>query len=483
MDQRSGAQISSKAFTQSLLILLGLMIVAGILTLIVPAGRYAREPVDGREVIDPASFQFMPRPDYPAWRWFTAPVEVLWGSDGLIIIVIIIFLLMVGSAFAAMDKSGILRATVARVVQALGGRKYLLLCIISLLFMLVGAFFGIFEEVVPLVPLMIALSYSLGWDSLTGLGMSILATNMGFSAAVMNPFTIGVAQEIAELPLFSGAWFRIPVFCGVYIVLVVFLVQHARKVERAPESSPVHEQDRIERQKYGMQQTDALKEDNPRLGRAIGLFLIFFVLILAVLLSGAFVSAISDIALPLVGLLLLTGGVAASLVAGVGGRTVLKAVWEGILGIAPAIPLILMAASIKHIIAEGAILDTILHSASEPFSQASPFLAALAVYGLALLIEFFVASGSAKAFLLMPILLPLADLVGVTRQVTVLAYTFGDGFSNLAYPTNPVLLICLGLAAVSYIKWLKWSFRLWVWVLLVTVAFLGLAVAISLGPF
>jgi uncharacterized ion transporter superfamily protein YfcC len=210
---------------------------------------------------------------------------------------------------------------------------------------------------------------------------------------------------------------------------------------------------------------------------------VFFLLILGVLVSGAFVPAVSDIALPLVGLLFLIGGVAASWVAGIGGRAVLKAVWEGILGIAPAIPLILMAAAIKHIIAEGGIMDTILHSASQPFSQASPFFAALAVYGLALLIEFFVASGSAKAFLLMPILLPLADLVGVTRQVTVLAYTFGDGFSNLAYPTNPVLLICLGLTAVSYVKWLKWSLRLWVWVLLVTIAFLGIAVAINFGPF
>jgi uncharacterized ion transporter superfamily protein YfcC len=236
MEEKSGAQISKKAFVQSLLILLSLMIVAGVLTLIVPTGRYARESIDGRDVIDPDSFQFTERPDYPVWRWFTAPVEVLGGSDGLIIIVIIVFLLMVGSAFAALDKSGILKATVARAVRAFGGRKYLLLSIISLLFMLVGAFFGIFEEVVPLVPLMIALSYSLGWDSLTGLGMSILATNMGFSAAVMNPFTIGVAQELAELPLFSGAWFRIPILVVVYAVLVLFLVRHARSVERDPQA-------------------------------------------------------------------------------------------------------------------------------------------------------------------------------------------------------------------------------------------------------
>jgi uncharacterized ion transporter superfamily protein YfcC len=105
------------------------------------------------------------------------------------------------------------------------------------------------------------------------------------------------------------------------------------------------------------------------------------------------------------------------------------------------------------------------------------------VYVLALVIEFFVASGSAKAFLLMPILLPIADLVGVTRQVAVTAYCFGDGFSNMAYPTNPVLLISLGLTVVGYPRWLKWSLKLWVWVLLISVAFLALAVAVGYGPF
>lgn len=110
-------------------------------------------------------------------------------------------------------------------------------------------------------------------------------------------------------------------------------------------------------------------------------------------------------------------------------------------------------------------------------------MAALTVYGLALIIEFLVASGSAKASLLMPILLPMADLIGVTRQVTVTAYCFGDGFSNLVYPTNPVLLISLGLTVVSYAKWLKWSLELWLWVILITIAFLGFAVAINFGPF
>jgi len=481
MEQKAGAQISRRAFVQSLVILLALMIVAGLLTRVVPAGRYARIEQDGREIVDPASFQYTERPDYPIWRWFTAPVEVLWGPDGLTIITILIFLLLIGGAFAVLDKSGILRAAIARVVRAFGGRRYVLLLVVSFLFMALGAFFGLFEEIVPLVPVMLALSYYLGWDSLIGLGMSILATNMGFSAAITNPFTIGVAQRIADLPLFSGAWLRIPIFLCIYAVLALFLVRYARRLDRDPAASPVFAEDRALRERYRDIPFDA--SANPRLGRAVGWFLAFFVLIVLVLVGGSFVPAISAYALPIVGLLFFIGGVGAGFLSGAGGGVVWKAVAEGLGGIAPGIPLILMAASIKFIVAEGGIMDAILHSATAVFTAATPFAAALLIYGLALFIELFIGSASAKAFLLMPILIPLADLVGVTRQVAVTAYCFGDGFSNLAYPTNPVLLICLGLTVVTYPRWIKWTASLWLGVLLVTLAFLGLAVAIGFGPF
>jgi uncharacterized ion transporter superfamily protein YfcC len=479
MEQKSGAQISAQAFLQSAIILFVLMMLAGILTLIVPAGSYARVAQDGRAVIDPKSFQLITRPDYPIWRWFTAPLEVLASADGLTVIIIIVFLLMVGCAFAVLDKSGILNATLARLVKRFGARKYALLLIVSFFFMLIGAFFGIFEEVVPLVPLMIALAYLLGWDSLTGLGMSILATNLGFSAALTNPFTIGIAQKIAGLPLFSGIELRVPIFLAIYATLAIFLVRHARRVERDPQSSPVFDLDRAARAKFKPLDLDALA--NPKLGRAIAWFAIFLVLILVTLFVAPFVPDLSDLSLPLVGLFFLIGGVGAGLIAGA--RDVGKATWDGITGIAPGVPLILMAVSVKHIVAQGGIMDTILYNAAQAFAGANPFVAALAIYTLALVIEIFVASASAKSFLLMPILLPLADLVGVTRQTAVTAYCFGDGFTNLAYPTNPVLLIALGLTVVSYPKWLRWTLGLWFWIALITIAFLAIAVAIRFGPF
>jgi uncharacterized ion transporter superfamily protein YfcC len=482
MEQKAGAQISQRAFVQSLVILFVLMMIAGVLTRIIPAGQYTRVIVDGRETIDPKSFQLIPKPDYPVWRWFIAPFEVLGSSSGLTVIVIIVVLFFAGGAFAVMDKTGTLRAFIGRIVRRFSGRKYTLLWMVSLAFMFLGATLGTFEEVVLLVPVMIALSYSLGWDALVGLGMSILATNMGFSAAISNPYTLGVSQQLAGLPLFSGAWFRIFIFIVIYLIFASFLSAYARNIDRDPKTSLVHGEDFAEREKYKTMDAAFIQEDS-RQNRAMNFFGIFLIFIFLTMLAGPFVPAISDYALPIVGILFLVGGLGAGFLSGAGSKTVWRGLVEGLGGLAPSVPLILMAASIRYIIDSGGVTDTILHAAAEPFTHLGAFPAALVVYALALGIEFFIASGSAKAFLMMPIVLPLADLIGVTRQTAVLAYIFGDGFSNLAYPTNPVLLISLGLTVVSYPKWIRWTAKLWLWVILATVLFLGLAVAIHLGPF
>lgn len=483
MEQKAGAQISQKAFTQSIVILFVLMMIAGILTLIVPAGQYSRIEVEGRDTIDPASFQLVEKPDYPIWRWFIAPFEVLGSESGLTVIVIIVVLFFAGGAFAVLDKTGTIRAFIGNIVCRFHDRKYLLLYLVCLAFMFLGATLGTFEEVVLLVPVMIALSYSLGWDALVGLGMSILATNMGFSAAISNPYTLGVSQQLAGLPLFSGAWLRVIIFIVIYAIFVAFLGAYARKIDRDPKASLVHGEDSAEREKYKSMNAAAFTEMDPKQNRAMNFFGLFLLLIFATMLAGPFVPAISDYALPIVGILFLIGGLGAGFLSGAGSRTVWRGLREGLTGLAPSVPLILMAASIRFIIDSGGITDTILHTAAEPFRSLGPFPAALVVYALALGIEFFIASGSAKAFLMIPIVMPLADLIGVTRQTAVLAYIFGDGFSNLAYPTNPVLLICLGLTIVSYPKWIRWTARLWLWVLLATAAFLGIAVAIDFGPF
>lgn len=483
MEQKAGAQISQRAFIQSFLILLFLMIAAGLLTVFLPGGSFQRVNQDGHEVLLPGSYQTAAKPDYPIWRWALAPLEVLAAKDSTVIITIILFILLVAGAFGVLDKSGILNAAISRVVRAFGGRKYVLLLGITFFFMALGAFFGLFEEVVPLTPLMIALAYYLGWDVLVGLGMSILATNMGFSAALTNPFTVGVAQRIAGLPIFSGLVYRIPVFLAIYAFTAVFLMTYARKIERTPQASLVYGEDQVQRSRFSQLSLDSLENKGLNLGRALIWFMVFVILVVLTLIASPFVPGLSDYTLPIVGLLFFIGGIGAGFLSGVGNKTVLAALGEGISGIAPGIPLLLMAASVKQIVLSGGVMDTLLNSATHMVAGAGAVTASWLIYLLALLVEFFVASAGAKALLIMPILLPIADMVGVTRQVAVLAYCFGDGFSNMAYPTNPVLLITLGLASISYAKWMRWTILLWAGVMVITLASLWIGVLIHLGPF
>jgi uncharacterized ion transporter superfamily protein YfcC len=477
---QAGARIGRRSFVSAILILLALMIGAGLLTRLVPAGEYQRTTQAGREVLDPASFHLTAAHELPVWRWFTAPVEVLWSSDAVMVITIIVFILLVGGSFAVLDRAGVLRTIIGRIATTFRPRRFVLIAAICLFFMSMGALLGIFEETVPLIPIIIPLAWSMGWDSLTGLGMSLLATGFGFSAAIANPFSIGVAQGIAGLPLFSGAWFRIIVFAVMYCIVTLFVVAHARRIERDPSSSLVYAEDQAARARH-QERIDHAANEAPR--RAVVWAVSCLAAMLAIVLLGPLVKTLQTYSLPIIGIAFVTAGVGAGLLAGMGGRTTLATFASGVAGMAPGIILILMAMSVKHIVSDAGIMDTILHGAATAISHTTPVLAGLLVYAVTLGMNFFIGSASAKAFLMMPLIAPLADLVGLTRQVAVTAFCFGDGFSNLLYPTNAVLLIGLGLTCVSYPKWFRWTILLQLATLLVTAACVALAVAIHFGPF
>lgn len=486
MDDSSPAlKIGKRTFITAVAILALLMLAAGILTQVVPAGSYERIAADGRETIDPGSFQYAAKAGYPAWRWLTAPAEVLAGPDGPMVLVIIFFILFIAAGFALLEKSGVMAAMISKIVKRFEKRKYLLLSVIVLFFMLMGAVLGTFEENIALVPIIIALAYYLGWDSLVGLGMSILASCFGFAAAISNPFSIAITQRISDLPLYSGTGFRVIVFLFFYLLVDLFLVRYARKIEKDPHLSLVYAEDAALRARYS---SDGFEDEaggtvRRRTDRAIGCFLAFIVLIFAAIIASSMAEGLSDLVMPVIGLLFLAGSVTASAVAGMKVKTGWNVILKGVSGMAPGIVLILMAMSVKFIISNGGIMDTILYRAASVISGTSPYAAAFMIYILVLALELFIGSSSAKAFLIMPIIAPLSDLIGVTRQTTVLAFCFGDGFSNVLYPTNPVLLICLGLTVVSYPRWFKWTIKIQLVTFAVSCVFLAAAVALKLGPF
>ena len=479
-NNESSLKISKKSFFSSMFILLLLMIGAGILTRVVPSGAFERIMVDGKEVIVPGTFRFSQTENYPFWRWFTAPVEVLWSADSVTVIMIIVFICIIGGTFTVLDKSGMLQYIMNGLVKKFETSKYKLMAVLTLFFMLFGSIFGIFEELVALVPIVILLSHAMGWDSLTGLGMSALAAGFGFSSATLNPFTLGVAQEIAGLPAFSGVGFRILVFVVCYSILFTFLYRYARKIEKDPTKSSIYEEDLAQKEKLsGSLSLEALPNEQ-YLGKTVKIFSGALALVIGYIVAGFFVPALSAVSLPVMAVLFLVGGLLAARASRYGGK-IGKDFVTGIGGIAPSAILILMAMAVKLIITNGGIMDTILYYASETVAKMGPNGAAVMIFLLVLGLNFFVSSGSAKAFLLIPIIAPLAELVGLNSQIAVQAFCFGDGFTNMLYPTNAVLMITLGLTVVSYPKWFKWTIGLQLMMLVVNIALLLLAVAVGYG--
>lgn len=439
------------------------MMAAGVLAALVPSGRFDRIETPRGSQIVPGSYKVVDKAVYPLWRWLTAPVEVLGSPDGTQAIVIILFILSVGGSFAILDKAKCLQEVVSIIARKFRHRRYLLLAFVTLFFMGIGALLGIFEETIPLVPLAIALAASLGWDVYVGLGMSILATGFGFSAAIANPFSIGIAQKLSGLPLFSGAGFRVLVFLVVYALFYSWLALTARKSEkRSSDISPP---------------AAAVMPDTAGSGSGAKFFAISILLLVVMLLFISITGTLADYSMPLIALVFLVAGFGSGIASKLSLRECIAAFVSGVGGILPGVLLILMAMAVKHIIVSGAIMDTILYQAAKAIEGSSAYVAAAGMYVLTLGMNFFIGSATAKAFLLMPLLAPLADLVGLTRQVAVQAFAFGDGFSNMLYPTNAVLIIALGVAGVSWTSWLKKTWLLQVFTLAITMGLLLLAVA------
>ncbi|MEG0923717.1 MAG: AbgT family transporter [Anaerovoracaceae bacterium] len=493
-EEKAGIQISAKAFLSSVGIIGALMIVAGILTRVIPAGSYERIIEGGREVIIPDSFTFTDGIVYPIWRWLTAPIEVLWGPDNVTIISIVAFIMIIGGTFAILDKSGILKYIMNGLVRKYEGNKYMLMGVMIFFFMFFGSVFGMFEELVALVPIVVLLSYAMGWDSLVGLGMSALAAGFGFSTAMLNPFTLGIAQNLAGLPMFSGVLLRIPMFVIVYLILFTYVKRYAKQVEKDSTHSLVFEEDRANKERYSGNQVLEVLPNEKYLKKSVIIFtsclgaVIIYIMVGLIMNTVFDNSALSDISLIVMALLFLVGG----LVAGKASRyteftetptKMMKDFLHGIGGIAPGAILILMAMSVKYIITMGGVMDTILYYASEQITGMGPYTAALLIFALVLALNFFVGSGSAKAFLVIPIIAPLTDLVDVTRQTAVQAFCFGDGFSNMIYPTNPLLMIALSVTVVSYPKWFKFTWKLQAFTLAVCGLILIGTVFIGYGPF
>ena len=461
---KKGLDINAGSFIVAIAVIFALMVLSYVLTLLIPGGSYPRiEDALGNLVIDTNSEFTYVAGGISFMKWLLSPVLILTAEGNGTIIAVIIFLLVIGGVFNCLDKCGLIRYMLGIISLRFSHVRYKLMACLVLFFMALGALIGSFEEVVPLVPIVVALAINMGWDALTGLGMSLLAVGCGFASGVCNPFTVGVALELAGLPMFSGAGMRLVSFVLIYTLLLLFIRSYARKIEK-----PVNESFNTELFSANCDMDRALKAFAAIIGSGI----------ILVLCSG-FIAALQSYTMIIVAFMFLAAGIISSGLSGMKAKEMLIVAKDGMISILPAVLLILMAASIKYTLEEARILDTLLHYAVKLAGTLPRWAVILFIYLLVLVMNFFIASGSAKAFMLIPLIVPMAQIFGISSQLCVMAFAFGDGFSNVFYPTNPALLIALGLADTGYNDWFRFSGKFQMLNLILTCAIILIGFAVG----
>ncbi len=471
--KKGGGLIEPKLVLLSAVILGVMIILAGISSYFIQAGSLTEVTENAKTV---HLYNEIEQTPLPVWKIALSPLLSLTGKDGPKIIVLTLFILIIGGSFAILNKSGVLPGILSALVRKFADRKTLFLIINITAFSLMGSCLGIIEETIPLILIFVPLAYRMGWDSITGLAIPILSTGFGFAAATFNPFTLGTAQKLAGVPLFSGLEMRIPFFLLTTTAVILYMLRYTRKIEVDPEKSPTYQMDKKIKAELNIEEEIKLEKDQ---GGAVRWIAFCLLLVFGIVLGGIAVPVLQTLAFPLIALIFLAMGTGCGFLAGNKAPTVFRFFLRGIADFAPAIILILMAAAVGYLIHEGNVLDTILYFLSNIIKNLSKEVSILIIYAFQMLMNALVPSGTGQAVLTIPILAPLGDIIDISRQTIVLAYHYGDGFSNMLWPTNPALLVALGLARVSYKDWFR--FIIPIQIILLILCSLSLLLAVNIN--
>jgi len=408
-------------------IIFALLVLCAVATWFVPGGQYLRAD-DG--TVSYQSVDAVPQ----TWQVFTAVYHGFVKQAG-----IIIFILVVGGAFWLLNATGAVNAGIGRFIARVGKRDKWVLVALTLLFSLGGAVFGMSEETIPFVGMVVPLMLSMGYDAFMGMLIVYVASNVGFSSAFLNPFTVGIAQGMADLPLFSGLGYR--VFCWLFltVLLVVFVLIYAARTRKKAD--------------VALSATQSVPE--PLTGRQKAILAVLGVAVIMLVVG----VTQWEWYLPEITGLFLVMGLVCGLIAGFSGNRIADEFMAGAKDILSAALVVGFASGIIVILQEGKVVDSILHAMQEGLDGTGPMASLSAMYGIQAVINFLIPSASAKAAITIPIMAPFADMVGVSRQAMVLAFQFGDGFTNMLTPTSGVLMAALAMARIPYAQWVKWIWK------------------------
>lgn len=431
-------------------LLFAILALIALATWFVPGGKYETHLVDGRQLVDPASFHYVESAPQGLVALLKAPIKGFVESAQ-----IIGFVLFVGGAFAVLQRTEAIDTLIRSIARAHAHSplvRALVIPVFVTLFSLGGATFGMNEEVIPFILIFVPLALALGYDTVTGVSIPFLGSQVGFGAAFLNPFNVGIAQGIAGVPVFSGMGYRLVVWAACTFVTIAFLMWYAARVKRTPTLSPTYVLDQTKRQEMPDMSAHEHERMTGRHAAVLGIFaLTLGSMVVGVVQYGWFIDEIAA--------LFLAMAIVVGLVGRLGTDNWVAAFMQGVKDLAPTALVIAIARATMVIARDAHIIDTMLHELMPLVQSSHPVFAAQKMYLIQSVINFFIHSGSGQAALTMPIMAPLADLVGVSRQTAILAFQLGE-LSTPMIPTSGITVGVLALARIPWLTWAKWMIPL-----------------------
>ena len=457
MTNGTGNSARVSRMPNAVVLLLGLIFMVGILSFFMPAGRYEQILVDGKQVVDPASFHIVEKTPLTLLDFFNCIHQGLNAAAPLIFMILII-----GGAIRLFESTGAIAGVVAAFARRFGSDKSSwVLALVFTFFALLGAFPGMLEAAIPFAPLCVSIALALGYDVFVGIAVPVVAISIGWSAGPTNPWTVGIGQTMAQLPMFSGIGYRLLALLALWAVSLAYVLRYAAKVKKDPSRSLAYGLET-----FGELHTEGLEKIPFTSVHKTVLAIFAATLVLIVYGSIAWKWGFSQMSS-----LYVIGGIVAGAVCRYSPNRIADTFIEGGRDIFGGVVAVGLARGISVMMEKAGVIDTIIHYLSLPLKDFTAEASASFMFVIQTIINFFIPSGSGQAMATLPVMLPLADILGVSKQVAILAFQFGDGLSNLCYPTVAVLIAYLTYTKVPFSRWMRFIMPCMILLWLVAAAF------------
>ncbi|GHU78755.1 hypothetical protein FACS1894191_0100 [Clostridia bacterium] len=450
------------------IVILIIMLFISILTYIMPSGNYTRVAVEGASmpVVDPASYTRVENTPVMPLRFFTSIYQGFVESAGVIASV-----LLISGAIAVLQSTGTFEGGIQKMMKSAKGRELSIVIIFFTIFTFMGVI-GYLDGLYSFYPILISIFLSIGYDRMVGTAVVMLSTAVGFTSGLVNIYTTGISQQIVGLPLFSGIGFRAIGLVVFYIIAVFFLSQYCIKIKKDPTKSMMGEE-------YIKQ-----KDEKVDIGAPIpftGKRIFTLALFVAVVAFSAFCSVNYGWGLPEITAMYFPLIIIAIIIFKIKPGDACKTFTNGMAAVVGPALVIGLSRAVTVLLNSGNIVDTFIKAMADVLTGKSPVITLLIIYLFIIIFDFFVSSGSGKAVMMMPILSPLGQILGINQQVLVLAYHYGDGIANTFWPSSS--LVMLSLCGMDYGRWFKFAWKIYICITVAAFALIVIADKIGFGPF